>query len=245
MTDARRPRIGLCAALDPARTGPWAQLYDQLPRSYAEAVQRAGGFALILPADPALVARPAEALDGLDALVLTGGSDLAAELYGATPHSATKPGSALRDEVELALGRCALERDLPLLGICRGMQLLNVIAGGSLAQHLPDALGHSNHRSSPGTFDRHEVELTPGSLAARVCGGERISVWSHHHQGVAELGDDLTVSGRSLPDGVVEAIEIPARRFALGLLWHPEEDVASPAFAALLEATGATADPTL
>ena len=177
----------------------WDELYDLLPRSYAEAVQRTGGQALLIPADPELVERPDEARGGLDALVLTGGSDISAELCGATPHLATKPGSGPRDQSELALGRRSLEVDLLLLGIGRGMQLLNVINGGSLTQHLPDTLAHSNHCSSPGTFDRHEVELTPGSLAARACGGEQISVWSHHHQCIDGLVEDLVVTGRSAP----------------------------------------------
>jgi putative glutamine amidotransferase len=230
-----RPAIGLCAAVERARWGPWNEDAALLPRSYARAVQRAGGLALMLPPDPQVVEQPGEILDRIDGLVLTGGCDIDPTSYGGTPHAQTGDTSPERDEFEVALARAALERDMPLLGICRGMQLLNVALGGGIEQHLPDVLGHERHRHTPGAFADHHVRIEPGSLAARVVGREREAVKSHHHQAIEGLGDGLVPSGWSEEDEVVEAIEQPDRRFALGVLWHPEEDEASRVLQALVE----------
>jgi putative glutamine amidotransferase len=226
-----RPAIGLCTAVEQARWGAWDLPATLLPLSYSRAVQRAGGLALLLPPDP----EPLEVLDRVDALVLTGGSDIDPATYGAEPHPATLGTVPERDEFELALARAALERDMPVLGICRGMQLLNVACGGGIEQHLPDVVGHENHRHTPGVFADHEVRLEPGSLAERVVGRDREGVKSHHHQAIDAPGDGLVASGWA-DDGVVEAIEAPDRRFALGVLWHPEEDEASRVMSALVEA---------
>jgi putative glutamine amidotransferase len=235
MSDGGRPVIGICASIEAARWGAWELLSNISPRSYSLAVQRAGGLALLLPPDDAVAESPDELLDLLDGLILSGGSDIDPATYGAAPHPETGGAREERDRFELALGTRALARDLPLLGICRGMQMLNVIQGGTLDQHLPDRLGHDGHRHTPGVFADHEVELAPGSLAARVVGTERTAVRSHHHQGVDELGEDLVVTGHSEPDGVVEAIERPDRRFALGVLWHPEEDERSRVIGAFVD----------
>jgi putative glutamine amidotransferase len=143
-----------------------------------------------------------------------------------------------RDRFELALGHRALERDMPLLGICRGMQMLNVTAGGTLDQHLPDRVGHREHRHTPGVFADHSVRLSERSLASRVVGEAQTAVKSHHHQGIDELGEGVEASGWS-DDGVIEAIELPERRFALGVLWHPEQDEASRVIGALVAETRA------
>ena len=226
-----RPVIGVCAALERARWTVWDTEANVSQRSYSRAIADAGAQAVLLPAEDTIAEAPDEALDLLDALVLAGGGDLDPATYGAPADARTTGISRRRDRFELALARRALERDLPLLGICRGMQVLNVACGGTLVQHLDDA---PLHLHTPGQFCDHEVELEPGSLAARAVGGERVRVRSHHHQGIGELGDRARASGWSLPDRVVEAIELPERRFALGILWHAEEESPSGVMGALV-----------
>ena len=223
--------IGVCAAVERVSWGPWNELAAMLPLTYLQAVQRAGGISLLLPPDPSLEQEPDALLDLLDGLVLAGGTDIDPSRYGAEPDPETNSGYEGRDGFELALARRALERDLPLLGICRGMQLLNVAAGGTLVQHLPDT---ARHRHTPGVFGDHDVSLEPGSLAASAAGQERPLVKSHHHQGVERLGEGLAASGWD-DDGTIEAIEAPGRAFALGVLWHPEQDEQSRVVAALVE----------
>lgn len=207
------------------------------PRSYATAVQATGALALLLPPDPAAIEEPDRVLDRLDGLMLAGGSDVDPATYGAAAHPETKGVWPERDAFELALIRRALERELPVLGVCRGMQMLNVACGGTLDQHVPEAIGgDERHRHTPGTYGDHDVELEPGSLAARAAGAERLAVKSHHHQGVERIGAGLSVSGHSVPDGVIEALELRDRRYALGVLWHPEEDVASSVIGSLVDA---------
>ncbi len=228
--EPRRPRIGICTALERAQWTVWDQDAFLLSTSYIRAVQRAGGRALLLPADPATVEDPHEALEDLDGLLLAGGADVDPATYGAIAHETTTGTRPERDAVEVALTRAALERDLPLLGICRGMQLLNVACGGTLIQHLPDDLGHTDHRRSLGSFDNadHDVRLAPGSLAARAAGATLHPTKSHHHQGVAVVGEGLVESGWSELDDLVEAIEAPDARYVLGVQWHPEADPGSP-----------------
>jgi putative glutamine amidotransferase len=230
-----RPVIGICSAIESARWGAWEVLCNLSPRTYSLAVQRAGGIALLLPPDDVVAESPDLVLDLLDGLVLAGGSDVDAGSYGARPHAETKGTRPERDRFELGLGHRALERDLPLLGVCRGMQMLNVVRGGTIEQHLPDSVGHEGHRHTPGTFSDHEVRLESGSRVADVVGAERSAVKSHHHQGVAELGEGVVASGWSDEDDLVEAIELPDRRFALGVLWHPEEDEQSRVIGALVD----------
>lgn len=202
----------------------WEVLCNISPRTYSDAVQAANGLAVILPPDDATAMEPDETLDLLDGLVLAGGADLDPGSYGAKPHEQTVNTWPERDRFELALTHRALERKLPVLGICRGMQLLNVARGGTIDQHVPEAVGHHDHREVPGTFSDHEVRLEPGSLAARVVGAESTAVRSHHHQGIGELGEGLRVTGRATRDDLAEAIELEGPCFALGVLWHPEED---------------------
>src|SRR5262245_20941691 len=203
------PAVGISAALERARWGVWEETVALAPRAYATAVQRAGGTAVLLPPDAAAEAEPDRMLEMLDALVLAGGSDVDAASYGAEPHAETIGTWPERDSFEVALTRSALERDLPVLGICRGMQILNVARGGTLCQQLPEIVGHEGHREVPGTFGDHEVRLEPGTLAAEAAGADRITVKSHHHQGVDEVGEGVIVSGYSVDDDLIEAIELP------------------------------------
>jgi putative glutamine amidotransferase len=227
-----RPVLGVCAAVERIRWGAWEVDAQLIPRTYSDAIQAAGGMALLLPPDDTTAEAPAQLLDMLDGLILAGGSDLDPAAYGATPDPETGPTTPERDRSELALAYGALERKLPLLGICRGMELLNVACGGTLQQHLDRV---DLHRHTRGVYGDHEVRLEPGSLAARAVGAERATVKSHHHQGVGELGEGLSASGWSEPDGLVEAVEIADRQFALGVLWHPEEDVRSGVVGSLVE----------
>ena len=235
--------IGICPALERARWSSWDEAAVLLPRSYVDAVQRAGGLALLVPPDDELVRDPDAVLDRLDALLLTGGADIDAATYGAEAHPETRGTVPARDAAEVALVRRAIERDLPVLGICRGMQLINVALGGTLRQHLPEELGHEDHRRTPGTFDGadHDVRLAPGSVAARAAGEELHATKSHHHQGVAEVPESVVVTGWSTLDELPEAIELPARDFVLGVQWHPEVDERSRLIAALVERAGARA----
>ncbi len=231
------PIIGLCTALERARWSVWDQQALLLPRSYVDAVQSAGGVALMLPPDAAAVDAPDTLLDLLDALVLAGGADMDPASYDAEPHEKTVGTVPERDTFELALARRAMERDMPFLGICRGMQVMNVARGGTLIQHLPDDVGHEDHRRSLGSFDNsdHDVRLTHGSLAARVAREELHGTKSHHHQGVERIGEGLTVTGWATIDDLPEAIEVPGNRFSLGVQWHPEADGSSSLVAALVE----------
>lgn len=231
------PAIGICAAVERVSWGVWDGYEVTLaPRGYVKAVQRAGGIAIVLPPDEAAVAEPDLLLDRVDALMLAGGADIDPSSYGAEPHPETRGTWPERDRFELALARRALERDMPVLGICRGMELLNVALGGTLVQHLPEAIGAETHRTVAGTFSEHHVRLDPESLACAAAGLEGFVVWSHHHQGVDQLGEGWRVTGWSKEDELPEAIELPDKRFALGVIWHPEEDESSRVIAALVEA---------
>jgi putative glutamine amidotransferase len=234
---AIRPVIGLCASLERASWGVWSTEAHLLPREYADAVQRAGGIALILPPDPRALEHPGELLDLLDGLILAGGTDVDPAAYGADRHPATVVTNPERDAFEIALAQAAIARDLPLLGICRGMQVLNVARGGTLLQHLPESHGHEDHRRNPGSFEGadHDVRLDAGTLAARAAGEERHRTFSHHHQGVDVVGEGLLVSGHSELDDLPEAVELPGRRFVLGVQWHPEVDETSRLIATLVD----------
>jgi len=236
-----RPVIGICTALERARWSVWDQRAALLPLAYVEAVQRAGGMVAMLPPDPSLAEDPQQALALIDGLILAGGADIDPASYGQDAHPQTVGAVPERDAFELAVARAAIERDMPVLGICRGMQLLNVACGGTLVQHLPERFGHEEHRRVPGSFDgaEHDVILTEGSLAARAAGEIVHVTKSHHHQGVDRLGEGLIVTGASLLDELPEAIELADARFVLGVQWHPEADVASSVVGALVDAAAA------
>jgi putative glutamine amidotransferase len=232
-----RPTIGICTALERARWSVWDMSAALLPFNYLTAIQKAGGLALMIAPDARYEEDPDELIDRIDALILAGGADIDPGAYGSAPHPATINTVPARDRSEIALTRAAIARDMPVLGICRGMQLINVALGGTLRQHLPDVLGHEEHRRAAGSFEHadHDVTLTPGSLAARAAAEELHGTKSHHHQGVDALGEGLVVTGLSTLDELPEAIEAPACRFVLGVQWHPEADAESRVIGAVVE----------
>jgi putative glutamine amidotransferase len=236
----RRPVIGIAASRETVSFSWWTLDCDFMTAAYTDAIQLAGGRVVLLPIDAHDALHPEEALAGLDALLLPGGADVDPKHYGHEPHPALGPTFADLDNVQLALARAAVAADLPLLGVCRGMQVLNVAAGGTLHQHLPDLLdGSEEHRRVPGSLGRenaHEVDVEPGSLAADAIGTEREITHSHHHQAVDAVGEGLVVTGRSADDHLIEAIEAPAASFCLGVQWHPEADPDSSVIAALVDA---------
>jgi putative glutamine amidotransferase len=233
------PLIGICAAMERARWSVWDLPVALVPMNYIEQVQRAGGVAVLIPPDASLVEDPGPVLDRIDGLMLVGGPDVGAARYGAPSHPAAEPAVPLRDAVEIALMRGASERGLPVLGICRGMQVINVARGGTIRQHLPEELGGDEHRRVAGSFagNEHPVRLAEGSRAEGAAGTGR-PVTSHHHQAVGDLGEGLRVTGWHEGDGVAEALEGNDDAWLVGVQWHPEADPGSPVIAALVTAAG-------
>jgi gamma-glutamyl-gamma-aminobutyrate hydrolase PuuD len=213
-----RPVIGITAYAEEATWGVWTLPAALIPLSYVRSIERAGGRALLVPPTGDGVE---ETLDRLDGLVFSGGADVDPEAYGAEAHPTTVGTRPVRDRAELVLLTAALERDMPVLAVCRGSQVLNVALGGDLEQHVPERVGHEGHREVPGTFSEHDVDVVLGTCLAPLI-GERTTVKSHHHQGYGRLGDGLREAARA-DDGTLEAIEDPSRRFTVGVLWHPEE----------------------
>ena len=232
--------IGIPAVHEPARWSVWSQPAHLVAASYVSSVKRSGAAALLLPVDERAVELY---LDRVDAVLLIGGSDIDPSFYGAERDPRLEATFPERDQFEIALVHAALERELPILGICRGMQVINVALGGTLRQHLVDGSGQTSHRRNRGSFQgtEHEVLLEEGSLAARAIGELRHVARCHHHQGVDRLGEGLVVSARS-GDGVSEAVEAADGRWLLGLAWHPEADPRSAVFSALAQAAGARRD---
>ena len=229
--------IGLTTYSEPASMLVWQREFAMLHATYVAATERAGGIAVLLPPQGGGAARAGadEVLDRIDGLVLTGGADVDPRRYGATPAERTSRPRVLRDEWELALTRAALRRDVPLLAICRGLQILNVALGGSLHQHLPEVTGHEGHQPAPGIFGAVDVNIAPGTRTAELT-GPRARVSCHHHQALARLAPGLKVTAQA-DDGTVEAVEVPGRGFAVGVQWHPEENSEDVRlFAALVEA---------
>jgi putative glutamine amidotransferase len=232
--------IGIAASRETVSFSWWTLECDFMTSAYTDAIQQAGGRCVLLPIDPYDAEHPEEALHGLDGLLLPGGNDVDPSLYGQEPHPALGPVYPALDAVQVAFARAALDADLPLLGVCRGMQVLNVAAGGTLHQHVPDLVdGSEEHRKVPGSLgaeNEHDVAVEPGSLAADAIGGDLAVTRSHHHQAVDAVADGFVVSGRSATDDLIEAIEAPAAGFCLGVQWHPEADPRSTVIAALVEA---------
>jgi putative glutamine amidotransferase len=218
------PFIGIVADRKAASYGAWVDIpTDAISHTYVSAIQEAGGAPLLFPSVDVHVEDPGRLLDLVDGLFLPGGRDLDATIYGSEAHPSNDPPLRIRDELEIALARLARERSVPVLGACRGMQVINVAFGGTLEQHLGDRLDLTPHRSPElGTRTSHPVAISPGTLLSRITHDDEFDIASHHHQGVDVLGEGLVASAFA-PDGVVEAIETTEGAFCLGVQWHPEE----------------------
>ncbi|MGC0417042.1 gamma-glutamyl-gamma-aminobutyrate hydrolase family protein [Embleya sp. AB8] len=230
-----KPLIGISTYHEEsARWGPWQRPAVLLPLDYPTYLQRAGGLAVLLSPDVPEAA--AETVARVDAVVIAGGPDVAAARYGAEPHPRTGPPNDPRDVWESALIEAALAANTPLLAICRGMQLLNVVLGGTLIQHLPDVVGHEGHSGPPGELAAHVVEPIPGTRLGAL-GVEPYDVPTYHHQAVDRLGRGLVVSARAR-DGIIEAVELPGEPFVVGVQWHPESGLDLRVARALVAAAG-------
>ena len=240
MTGAARPVIGVTGYGERARWGVWEQQATVLPQNYLDQVADAGGVPVILPPLPGVET----ALDRMDGLIITGGPDVDPARYGATPHPRTAGVRPDRDAAEIALLRRALAGGLPVLGICRGMQVLNVALGGTLIQHLPDVVGHEEHSPTPGTMASHPVRVGQDGMLGSILGAGTRPVPTHHHQGADRLGTGLVATAWAA-DGLVEGIEFeraggksPGRPpFVIGVQWHPEAGTDPRLFEALIAAT--------
>ena len=226
------PRIAATTYREPAQWSEWNEVADLLPALYTSGIQGAGGVALLLP--PGAPETAGAALGGAHGLLIAGGPDVDPQRYGADRHPKTGGAREERDAWELALVAAALDRDLPLLAVCRGLQVLNVALGGTLLQHLPDVVGTDVHSPVVGEHGRHDVVLQESSRLARIL-GDRAVVATHHHQAVDELGEGLVACGWA-EDGIVEAVELPTHTWAFGVQWHPEAYDGDALFAAFTRA---------
>ena len=224
--------VGISVYREQARWGRWDVPAVLLPADYIDSVARAGGAPVLLPSD----ASKAEAITArIDAMVLSGGGDLDPAAYGARPHRMADPPRAERDRSEMAYLEAAVGLGLPVLGICRGLQLINVARGGTLVQHLPDIVAHERHSAPGGVFLRHSVTIADGTLLAKIMGTKRLDVETHHHQAVDRLGAGLVATAWA-EDGTIEAAEDPDLPFLVAVQWHPEAGSDASLFDALVAA---------
>jgi len=228
------PVIGVSCYGEPAQWGAWKTDAVLIHREYVAALQEVGAAVQLIP--PGATAEAAQStVERVDGLVIAGGPDIDPAMYGAEAHPTTDRPRVERDQTELLLYRAARERGIPVLGICRGMQMMAVASGGSLVQDLPSAGYGLVHRDVPGTFHDHGATFSESSLVAQILGSGMV-VNSSHHQSVDDPGS-LTVTGRA-DDGTIEVLEDPAADFVLGVQWHPEMTDDRRLFAALVDASG-------
>ncbi|GAA4413804.1 gamma-glutamyl-gamma-aminobutyrate hydrolase [Fodinibacter luteus] len=241
---AVRPVIGVSCYVEHVDRSPWlAQRSAVLPHRYVAHLERAGAVVVVLPPRPDADDELADAVLGrLDALVIAGGADVQADRYDAEPHPTSQPPRPDRDEWELALARVSAERDLPVLGICRGMQVMAVAAGGGLVQHVPDVVGHDAHCPLPGEYTSHPVTPVAGARLAELLGTGSLDVPTYHHQAVRPETLEGTRYRPSAwhADGTLEAMEDPSARFRLAVQWHPEAGHDTRLFDALVDAASRT-----
>jgi putative glutamine amidotransferase len=221
-SSAKRPLIGLTTYLEQAQTGVWDVQASFLPKVYFEAVNKAGGIAILLPPQPVDPEIAREVLAGLDGLIVTGGKDVDPARYGQVAHPETDEPRLDRDAWEDALLTAAIETELPFLGICRGAQVLNVALGGSLVQHLPDIVGSTRYNLGDGNFADNEVSIDGSTKLAGLVGDSLVGK-SYHHQAIDRVGEGLVVTARS-NDGTIQAVELPGVPFGVAVQWHPEQD---------------------
>ncbi len=230
----RRPLIGLTTYLEQAQTGVWDVQAAFLPKVYFEAVNRAGGIAVLLPPQPVDAEIASAVIDGLDGLIITGGKDVDPARYGQAPHPQTDEPRLDRDAWEDALLTAAIEKELPFLGICRGAQMLNVALGGTLHQHLPEVVGSDRYNLGAGNFNDNEIHVHASSTLGTLVGGGLLGK-SYHHQAIDEVAEGLVVTARS-DDGTIQAVELPSVPFGVAVQWHPEQDDDLRLFEGLVEA---------
>jgi putative glutamine amidotransferase len=230
-----RPVIGISAYCEEASWGIWTLPAVVLPRNYVDQVAGAGGVPVLLPP----LAEAGDVVRRLDGLIISGGPDVEPAAYGEQPGPNATVVRPERDAAELAFFRRALDAELPVLGICRGMQLMNVALGGSLIQHLPDLVGHDGHSPTPGQMGAHEVTVAPAGRLAGILPGRSVAVATHHHQGIGQLGAGLTATAWA-QDGTVEAIELDqpgaGHPFTIAVQWHPEAGQDPSLFLAIVAA---------
>jgi putative glutamine amidotransferase len=228
-----KPLIGLSTYGEQARWGAWDVPAMLLPQAYADQVVEAGGIPLLLPPSGSAF-EAAAAIAAIDGLVLTGGPDLDPARYGVAPDARTTGVQPGRDAWEADLLDAALAADLPVLGVCRGAQLLNIACGGTLRQDLPERVGHDGHRPAPGSYGAVQVDTDPAMLPGTVLGGS-VQVQCSHHQAVEALGAGLVATAWHA-DGTIEAVCMPGRAFVVGVQWHPEAGTDPRLFQALVSA---------